>query len=64
VSETRPGSTRATRPGGGPLSLSDALSRSGESDSPKRVLEEDPGMLCSRPRPGEGFDFWAKGDLA
>ena len=64
MSETRPGSARATRPGGGPLPLSDALSRSGESDSPKRVLEEEPGVLCSHPRPGEGFYFWAKDDLA
>jgi len=46
------------------LFFSDTLSRSSESDSPKRVLEEEPGVLCSRPRPCEEVDFWVKGDLA
>jgi len=64
VFKTRSGSARATGSDEGPLSLSDALSRSGESDSPKRVLEKKHGVLCSHPRPGEGFYFWANGDLA
>jgi len=40
------------------------LSRSGESTSPKRVLEGEAGVLCSQPRPGEVFYFWAKDGLA
>ncbi|QCD92966.1 hypothetical protein DEO72_LG5g1035 [Vigna unguiculata] len=43
--------------------LSDALSRSSENGSPKRVLEETRCALCSHPRPGEGLWFWASGGL-
>ena len=46
------------------LVLSDALSRSGESGSPKRALEETSCGLCSHPRPGEELWFWASGGLA
>jgi len=52
--DAHPASVSSSSPRRRALVLSDTLSRSGESDSPKRVLEENLVPSASRSRSGEG----------